>query len=156
MGLIYNSALCFLTLIVYCNAKLIPIVYEDFEMCTKEGEDAGKFDFSQLEILAESDTSVYLNGSWKFAKEVKSPWTAIIFAEKYIKSEWVVERLSKKIPDFCEVIQGPNEPWYYVTQHFEHKECPFPAGVSLSWCFVVELEILKLFHRPKSNLICNR
>lgn len=118
-----------LTSVVISNAKVIPIIYEDFEICTEEGESAGKFDFTELEIFAESDTDVYLNGTWSFLKEVKSPWTTVIFAEKYIKSQWNVE-LQKKIPDFCEVIQSATEPWYHVTSKFEPKECPFPAGVS--------------------------
>lgn len=128
--LIKTSLLLFF--LKYCSSKVIPIIYEEYEECVKPEEKAGKFDFSELEIIAESDTHVYMNGSWNFIEEVKSPWTAIIFMERYERSQWILEALYKKVPDFCKSIQDPEETWYHVTSHFEPKNCPFPAGVRFS------------------------
>lgn len=105
------------------------IIYEEIEICGEKEERAGVFEFSELEIFAESDEHVYLNGTWKFLKEIKSPWKSHVFTERKIRGKWSTEILNKKIPDFCEVIQRPTEPWYHVTSKFEHKDCPFPAGV---------------------------
>lgn len=127
-----GSFVVFFVSFLLANAKLIPIVYEDIEFCAKEGEDAKMFDYSHLEIFAESDTKVYLNGSWIVLKEIKSPWKVTFFAEKYIRSQWNMEMFNKKIPDFCKVIQSPLELWYHVTSKFNHKNCPFPAGVRFS------------------------
>lgn len=118
-----------ITIVKLCSSKIVVTIYEDYEVCVEPEESAGKFDFSELEIFAESDTKVFLNGSWNFLKEVKSPWPSTIFTERYDRGQWNIELVSKKIPDFCEVIQNPNEPWYEMTSQFEHKHCPFPAGV---------------------------
>jgi hypothetical protein len=117
------------SLAFFANALLTPIIYEEFEVCTEEGEEAGVFNLTDLEIFAESDLRVYLNGSWTFLQEVKSPWNVIIFMEKLIRNQWSVEILNKDIPDFCEVIQKPTEPWFSITSKFTHRECPFQAGV---------------------------
>jgi len=120
------------------QSRIIPIIYEDYEFCVNETFNAGKFDFSELEFMAESDDHVYVNGSWKFVKEVHAPWTATIFTEKYDRSQWVIDTLYKRIPDFCAVVQDPLQPWYPLTSHFEHKNCPFPAGVSLKKFTIIE------------------
>lgn len=114
----------------FCHPKVIPIINEEFESCIDPEENAGKFDLSQLEFIAETDTNVFMNGSWNFLKEVKSPWVSTVFAERYERGQWNVEKLHKRIPDFCDSIQSDQEPWYHVTKHFEPKNCPFPAGVS--------------------------
>lgn len=119
-----------LTTFQLCSSKIVPVIYEEYEICTEPGKSAGKFDFSELEIFAVSDTKVFLNGTWIFLKEVKSPWTTNIFTERYDRGQWNIELISKNTQDFCEVIQNPNEPWYGATSMFEHKYCPFPAGVS--------------------------
>lgn len=123
---------CLLIVLIlnFASAKVVPIIYEKFEMCVEPENRAGKFDFSQLEYIAESDTVVFANGTWKFLEEVKSPWKATLFTEKFIRGQWSVEAFFKKIDDFCKVIQDPTQPWYPVTSKFEHKKCPFPAGVS--------------------------
>lgn len=111
--------------------KIVPIIYEDFEICVKPEERAGKFDFSELHYIAESDTVVYVNGSWNIMEEVKSPWKTEMYTERFIRGQWVGEAFYKKIDDFCAVIQEPLQPWYKVTRKFKPKNCPFPAGVSI-------------------------
>lgn len=130
MKLVFKGLITFLIAVNFCRCKVIPIVYEDFEICVEPENNAGKFDFSQLEIFAESDTKVYVNGSWTFLEEVKSPWTATIFTERYERGQWNVEALHKRFPDYCDAIQKETEPWYRITSKFEPKSCPFPAGVS--------------------------
>jgi hypothetical protein len=110
--------------------KVMPVVYEGFEICVEPEDRAGVFDFSDIEIFAESDTDMFVNGTWKFLKTVKSPWKWIIFTEKFERNQWNVEAFNRVIPDFCQVIQNQNEPWHFVTKNFKHKNCPFPAGVS--------------------------
>lgn len=131
-----KKLLAVLSIISVCSAKVVPIFYEDYEFCVTPEENAGKFDFSQMEILAETDTEVYLNGSWNFVKEVKSPWKAKFFLERHDRGEWNVDAIYKDMNDLCESIQGPSEPWYYITSKFEHKNCPFPAGVSFLTLFM--------------------
>lgn len=36
--------------------------------------------------------------------------------------------INRQIPDFCAVLQADKEPWFYFTQHFKQKNCPFAAG----------------------------
>ena len=110
---------------------LVPLIYEDYEICVDDENNARKFDYSKMDILAVSDYKVYLNGTLKFLEEVKGPWPATIFAEKLIRNQWTPEKLNKNIPDFCKVVQNVNKPWYYVTSHFVPKYCPFPAGVRI-------------------------
>lgn len=124
------QALIFFMGFNFCFSKLIPIIYEELEYCVEPKNNARMFDFSQLEIFAETDTNVFLNGTWKFLKEVKSPWISNVFTERYERGQWNVELMNRRIPDFCESIQTKTEIWYHVTQYFEPKTCPFPAGVS--------------------------
>ena len=151
----------FLTVFIHSNALLVPIIYEDYEICVDDEHRAKKFDFSYLEIIAVSDYKVYLNGTWKILGDVKSPWAVTIFTEKYIRNQWSVVILNKKIPDFCEVVQKITEPWYYVTSHFIPKNCPFPAGVRVFVAYFwtcqfgnasfTKFTVFPSFVHPKSN-----
>ena len=126
--LISFSALCF----ELSYTKVIPIIYEDFEMCVDDpAEVAGKLDFSELEVFAESDTKVYLNGSMNFLKEVKKPWSWVVFTERFSRNQWNVDSFYRKIPDFCKSILNPLEPWYFITSKMTPNNCPFLAGVSI-------------------------
>ena len=51
-----------------------------------------------------------------------------IFAEHYIRGEWLVQAYDRHYKDFCESIKNPVEPWYYATKDL--KQCPIPGGVS--------------------------
>lgn len=117
-------------LIVGC-IKVIPIIYEDHELCVEPENNAGKFDWSNMEIIAESDTAVFLNGSLHILKKVDSPWKSTVFTERFLRGKWNVEALHKKIPDFCAVLQDPLTSWYHITSQWNPKNCPYEAGVSL-------------------------
>lgn len=129
-----------------CGAKIVPIVYEDFEECVETEEKAGKFDYSEMEIIAESDYHVCLNGTLVILDEVKSPWKVTLFAERLRGNKWVVDSIHRRVPDFCTSIQSITEPWYHVTSKFDPKNCPFPRNVSYS-C----IEILKSLKSATKN-----
>lgn len=146
----FGNMRAFLLLItVWINwscAKVVPIIYEDYELCVEPEKRAGKFDFSELEIYAESDTNVVLNGTWTFLKEVKSPWTSIVYTERFDRGQWNTELMHSKIPDFCADIQNPTKPWYFITSKYEPKYCPFPAGVrNLIRIVIVTMTTLNFF-----------
>lgn len=119
-----------LALINLLEAKIVAIPYEDFEICVPPEERAPNFDYSEMEIIVESDTEAYLNGSWNIVEETKSPWNMTIYSEKYERGVWNVQAFQRRIPDFCRVIQSPFEPWYHISSKFVPKNCPFPKGVS--------------------------
>lgn len=75
------------------------------------------------------DEHVAMNGTWKFLKEVKNPWKAHVFTEKYNRGEWLLQAADRNFDDFCGSLHGLVEPWSYA---FEGREsCPIPAGVRL-------------------------
>lgn len=115
-------------LLKFTSAKITMILDEGFEKCVEPEEDANVFDFSNAEIVAESDTDVYFNGSVKFLKKVESPWFLHIYTEKFERGEWNVYAMNRKIKDFCAVLHNPLEVWYRYSKNL--KGCPLAAGVS--------------------------
>lgn len=115
-----------------CYAKIFPVVNEQFEICVKPENWSGRFDYSEMEIVAVTETKVYLNGTWLFLKEVKSPWQYELIAEKFERGVWNIQAYHKRIPDFCQVLHSPIDPWYLVTSKFEPYNCPYPSGVRLT------------------------
>jgi len=122
----------FITLLLFslAHAKVVVILYEELEICVPPEERAHRFDLSGLELIAESDTQVYLNGSWKFVRDVNGPWESHFYGERYDRNEWSLYVINRHIPDICAVMQNPTEIWYQITKTFEPKTCPYPAGVS--------------------------
>lgn len=141
----------------FCHPKIIPIIREGFELCAEPENRAGKLDYSNLEIIAESDEDVFLNGSILFLKEIKAPWKALFFLEKFHRDKWNMEMIKKSVPDFCATIQKPSEPWYFITSKFEHKDCPFPAGVRKF--VLIPLSLMQnhfsFLYRMSSTSTCN-
>jgi hypothetical protein len=106
----------------------VGIFFDDtIEDCTEEGDNAGYYDLSQLEIFIESDTDIYLNGTVKFLQEITSPWKTEVKSDEYVRSEWVPSVVQRKIPDFCAVLHSPIEPWYNFMKDLTG--CPISAGV---------------------------
>lgn len=104
------------------------IIDEKIETCVVSKEAAGVMDVSQMELVAETDTKLVLNGTITFLKAVQSPWPTHSFAEKYERGKWNLFAYDKKLPDFCALIHRPNEIWYYYTKQL--KGCPLQPGVS--------------------------
>lgn len=110
------------------SAKMTMILDEGFEKCVEPEEDANVFDISSAEIVAESDTEVYFNGSVKFLRAIESPWFVHVYTEKFERGGWNVYAMDRKIKDFCAVIHSSLEIWYRFTKDL--KGCPLAAGVS--------------------------
>jgi len=117
-------------LLSLANAKVIPIIYEDFELCVSPENRSTMTDFSNLEVIAETDTKVSLNGTWTFVKDTNGPWKVHVFGEIFDRNEWHMYVFNKKFDDFCKEMHHSWEPWYTVTSVFVPKTCPFKAGVS--------------------------
>lgn len=108
--------------------KMEIVIDEKLEKCVDAKDDAGVSDLSEFEIIAESDTKVFLNGSIKFLKNVEAPWMIHMFAEKLHRGQWNVYAIDKTVPDFCSVMHSPKEVWYPYVKDFGG--CPIAAGVS--------------------------
>jgi hypothetical protein len=119
-----------LTLLVFSgktSARIALFFDEKIEDCTG-GNNAGYYDLSQLEIIVETDTEVFLNGTVKFLHEITSPWKTNVDLEEYVRSEWVPSVVQRRFADFCADLHNPAEPWYNNLK--DQMGCPIPAGVS--------------------------
>lgn len=67
-------------------------------------------------------------GEVRFLREVKSPWNAHVYIEKFDRGQWNINLIDRRVVDFCAELQNPAMPWYFLTSQFQHKQCPFPAG----------------------------
>lgn len=109
-------------------SKIVPIIDEALEECVTEEDKAGIFDLSGLQVIAEDDTHAFMNGTWKFNKDLRAPWVYIIYTERFDRGEWSVYALNKRIENFCAEMHDPLEPWYGIFKHVP--ACPALAGVS--------------------------
>jgi hypothetical protein len=122
--------LIFLVVIIRFNvsdARYGVIISETFENCSPQKRDAKALDFSNFEVIAETDTDVYMNGSVKFRRSVGSKTGLHIFYEKFIRSQWNVEVFNANRSSFCASIQNPTEGWYMKTKKL--KGYPLKAEV---------------------------
>jgi hypothetical protein len=103
------------------------VVSGSFENCSPQDQDAKAFDVSNFEMIAESDTDVYMNGSVKFMRDVGSNTGVHIFYEKLIRGQWNIEVFNANRSSFCASLQNPMEGWYIKTKKL--KGCPLKAGV---------------------------
>lgn len=118
-----NLFICFTSIL----GKIAFLPDDRIEDCTEPGERAGYYDLSEVELIMETDTDIYLNGTFKFLHEVTAPWKARVYTEQFVRDQWVPSVIEKKIPDFCQSLHSPTEPWY---NHLKHVQgCPIPAGV---------------------------
>lgn len=118
----------FLPLFRLSIGKIVLFPDDKVEFCSEE--QSGHFAYDDLHVLIESDTDIFLNGTVKFLKEVKSPWKVYAFAEQYVRDQWVVAMFNRKIPDYCAVMKNPGEFWYAMLK--DKKGCPIPEGVNLN------------------------
>lgn len=116
---------------VLCSdRKFALMVDEKIENCAPAKTDAKAFDYKRLELIALGDYNVYLNGTIKIRKDVKSPVPFHVYAERFDRNQWHMSIVNSRRSDFCTAIHDPDEIWYNKTKRFE--ECPIKAGVSLS------------------------
>lgn len=97
--------------------------------CTKPEESAHVYDFSQLEIVHESDTEAYFNGSIRFLKDINSPWQERHYTEKFERGQWNLAVINTHFQDFCPRINSPTEVWHHQLGNVQG--CPIKAGVRM-------------------------
>lgn len=114
----------------YCLfRKIVPLIDDKMENCASSEEDAEVWDTSELDVIAESDTEVYFNGSAKFLKKVGEKLPLRCFAEKLQRDgKWAIEAIDLKRPDFCASLHDPKEIWFAKTDKYK---CPLEPGVRI-------------------------
>lgn len=100
---------------------------DDLKDCTNEEERAGYFDLKELNIYVADDLKSYLNGTWKFLKDVNSPWHWLTIVEEFKRGAWVPWIIRRNIPDWCAVMHSSSEVWYGIYK--DQPGCPIKAGV---------------------------
>lgn len=121
--------LCFVCLAICASCALGKIAVlpdEGIENCVKPEDSADVFDLDSLEILVESDYEVFLNGAFRFKKDIKT-WKAHFFTEQFDRGEWTKRLANRKVADFCKNMHVPVELWYNQMKNV--KGCPLKAGV---------------------------
>ena len=132
-SLILHSLFLGLFLHNFVNGQMELIVDEQIEVCTKSGIERA-LDFSGFELIAQTDTTIFGNGTVKFLKNAAKPLKAHVFAEKFERGKWTPQVFDKKFHDFCAEKDNPKSYKYFV----DCPPCPFQAGASLK-CFITLL-----------------
>ena len=112
----------------FTTGRMKVMIDERVENCTTPGVQSGLFDFSSFELIAESDTEIYANGSIKYLKELKSPLKVHVYTEKFDRGKWNVMAYDKHQSDFCRVMHDLKEPSYKFFK--DCPKCPIKPGVS--------------------------
>jgi hypothetical protein len=111
--------------------KVLILPEELVEKCPENADnDAGYFGVDAIDIVVESDTDIFLNGSVKILKELKSPWLAEYYAEQFYRDTWVRSPIQRKFDDLCLSFHSPKEIWYKILK--DVPECPFEADVNIT------------------------
>lgn len=125
----FAQLLIFVAFISFSSSKVQILPEEGVEKCSENVEnEAGYFSVDNLEVLVESDTDIFLNGSVKIMKELKSPWLSEYYAEQFYRDQWVRSPIQRKFDDLCQVFHSPTEMWYPILK--DVPGCPFAEGVS--------------------------
>ena len=120
--------LVFITLTKLVSAVVLILPDEGIENCPEFADiDAGYFGIENLEIIVESDTEVFLNGSVIIMKELRAPWNVEYYAEELRQNKWTRSPIQKKFNDFCGSFHNPTDIWYMLLKDFPG--CDFKAGV---------------------------
>jgi hypothetical protein len=119
--------LLLLTFLTSTSAKIVLLLDENLEKCVEPEDDDKLFDMDDLDVVIETDTDIFVNGSFKFLKRIESPLKLRVFSEQYVRSKWVISMIDRRIPDACAVMHSPLEVWYKFYK--EYPGCPFEAGV---------------------------
>ena len=118
----------------YClaklSAKLVPIYNEHFEDCDGIENKFGRFfEFSNLEIVYESENNQLMNGTVVFNTEILT-WPLTVYFKKYSSGEWQKYGPTIKRENFCAEIHNPLEIWYKVFK--DAQGCPINKDVKIS------------------------
>lgn len=135
---LFNLTFCLVTPVFYDgNFKnslkllvLINLIFPEIKDCSKEMEVAGGIaDLSKFQIISTDDTHTYINGTIKFNADIKQPWKAKLFSEKYDRGQWVVDILDRNVDDACQKMTDPMSPLYMY--EYDQPRCPIKPGVNL-------------------------
>jgi hypothetical protein len=122
-----KQLLIFLQLLKFCFAGHFGLVVsETIENCAPKGQDAKALDKSNFEVISESDTEFFFNGSIKIMRNYDNA-SFHIYTEKFIRGKWHREVYNAKRRSFCESFHNPSEAWYIKMRRL--KGCPLNAGV---------------------------
>lgn len=119
-------------LVIYGHSRIVPIIDDKLEICVEPEKRASKMDLTNFKLVIEEDTKVFLNGSLTMINELKSPWKAEFFLERFDRGQWNIQGMYKKFPDLCEELTSTTNylmPWYKYISKMRYNKCPFPAGV---------------------------
>lgn len=72
-----------------------------------------------------------MDGKWKIAQDLLSPWKGRLVFERYVQGQWLVQGIDRRYDDCCKTIHNPTEPAYSVFK--EVPGCPAKAGVILNY-----------------------
>lgn len=112
--------------------------------CSEPGLAAHMMDYSDVEIIMESDTEFFVNGTLKFLKPIRSPWKLNAIGERWERNAWV-PGVEKKVEDACDHLRNPALPNYPFVK--DQKPCPLAAGVSVAFeFFLLHFPSDLLFH----------
>ncbi|EDS34286.1 conserved hypothetical protein [Culex quinquefasciatus] len=122
-----------LAVCVLRSAKAVVTVTFDGELKTCEsGKQRVGWDLSSLDILMMDNENITLDGKFAFTADYYSPLFAKVTLKRLvdkISKTWAVMAV-RVIPNFCDVVNFPNEMWSGVMSQMEHRSCPFLAGHS--------------------------
>lgn len=81
-----------------------------------------------LDVIAESEYEMYLNGTMTFLIDIESPWRVEAYGKKLEQGEWY-KKVERSVRDFCFSKNNPADIFYPLFGKF--KNCPISKGVSL-------------------------
>lgn len=79
-----------------------------------------------LDVIAESEYDMYLNGSLTFLADIKAPWRIEAYGKKLEQGEWY-RKIERKVDDFCFSKNNPADIFHPLFRKF--KDCPLKKGV---------------------------
>ncbi|KAG5681612.1 hypothetical protein PVAND_011028 [Polypedilum vanderplanki] len=126
-----KSFFVLLQLFLSVNSYMKAVVNSDLFKCDGYDIDGGAIDFSNFEYIPFNDTHTFVNGTWKFLIEVKSPWKFRAYTERKYGSIWSMTAFDRTYKDFCAILNNPLEPVYPFTK--DQPKCPIPAGTEWKW-----------------------
>ncbi|XP_058818461.1 uncharacterized protein LOC131681591 [Topomyia yanbarensis] len=85
------------------------------------------WDTSTLEVLQLDKENTTLNGKLILLKDYNNPLSVKISATRLVSGHWVPS-FARWFPNFCSLIQAPNEMWSPVVKYMKQQSCPFKAG----------------------------
>lgn len=130
LEIIISFTLVLTSVFLSTSARMTLQIGEEIENCANPDKDAAIFDYTNFEMIAVTDNDLFANGAIAFRREIKSPWTLHVYAERLERGQWGIYAFDKKCEDACEVIKDPTLPSYYYTKDLQ--KCPIKAGVSMS------------------------